>query len=86
MISCNFVRRKILNYKYMIIVLVVRVYACNCAVSCIFVSQRILNYINMIIVRVVFMYTCNSVISCNFVSRRIFKLYKYDNSQGSIYV
>ena len=72
---------------YMIIVLEVRMYACNCAVvSCIFVSRRVLNYINMIIVRVVFMYTCNSVISCNFVSRRIFKLYKYDNSQCSIYV
>ena len=76
MISCNSVRQKILNYKYMIIVLIVRMYACDCVVSCMFVRQRISNYMNMIIVRVVFMYTCNCVISCIFVRRKLLN-YKY---------
>ena len=44
-ISCNVVRRKLLNYKYMNKVLVIRMYACNCVVSCIFVRLKILNYI-----------------------------------------
>ena len=54
MINYNFVRRKILNYLLIIIVLIVCMHACNCVVSFIFVRWRILNYINMIKVRVVF--------------------------------